>query len=181
MLQDKSNSCQLPSRGFVDCFGCSPYNSKGLKLGIWYTEKGCMSYYSIPSEYCGFKGLAHGGIIATLLDEVAAWTIIAQLFRVGITRQISIHYLKPIPTGEELEIEGKLIQKDEQNAVVHTYIRSKEGVLLAEAESKWLLPTFSTIEEITGIKKEEMEKTIKRIVDPIHEVIQKQKRRAINK
>ncbi|MFX0151102.1 MAG: PaaI family thioesterase [Candidatus Hodarchaeota archaeon] len=180
MSQDKSNSWQLPSRGFVDCFGCSPYNSKGLKLRIWYTEKGCMSYYTIPSEYCGFKGLAHGGIIATLLDEVAAWTIITQLFRVGITRQISIRYLKPVPTSEELEIKGELIQNDEQNAVILTKIRSKEGILLAEAESKWLLPTFSTIEEITGINKEEMEKTIERIIEPIQEVIRKQRKKINN-
>jgi uncharacterized protein (TIGR00369 family) len=181
MSLDKSNNWQLPSRGFVDCFGCSPYNAKGLKLKMWYTEKGCMSYYTIPNEYCGFKGLAHGGIIATLLDEVAAWTIVAHLFRVGITRQISIRYLKPVPTSEELEVEGELIQNDEQNAVVHTKIRSKEGIILAKAESKWLLPTFSTIEEITGINKEEMEKTMKRIIDPIHEVIQKHKKRTINK
>ncbi|MFX0183200.1 MAG: PaaI family thioesterase [Candidatus Hodarchaeota archaeon] len=175
MSQNRSNNWQLPSRGFVDCFGCSPYNAKGLKLKMWYTEKGCMSYYTIPNEYCGFKGLAHGGIIATLLDEVAAWTIVAQLFRVGITRQILIRYLKPVPTNEELEIEGELFRNDEQNAVVHAKIRSKEGIILAEAESNWLLPTFSTIEEITGINKEEMERIIKRISDSIHEVIRKQK------
>lgn len=173
MSQDRSNNWQLPSRGFVDCFGCSPYNTKGLKLKIWYTEKGCMSYYTIPNEYCGFKGLAHGGIIATLLDEVAAWTIVAQLFRVGITRQASIRYLKPVPTNEELEIEGELIRGDEQNTVVYTKIRSKEGITLAEAETKWLLPTYSALEKITGINKEEMEKIIKTIIDPIHEIIRK--------
>ena len=63
MYQNKTEELLLPRRGFVDCFGCSPHNPKGLKLRIWYTKKGCKSYYTIPKEYCGFKGLAHGGII----------------------------------------------------------------------------------------------------------------------
>ncbi|MHA1156965.1 MAG: PaaI family thioesterase, partial [Candidatus Heimdallarchaeota archaeon] len=151
MAQNNTEEWLLPSRGFVDCFGCAPHNTKGLKLRIWYTKKGCISYYTIPEEYCGFTGLTHGGIIATLMDEVAAWTIITHLRRIGITLQVNVRYLKPVPTGVEINIEGVILENNEENVVSLARILSKKGTVLAEAESRWLLPDSNHLQKITGI------------------------------
>jgi uncharacterized protein (TIGR00369 family) len=99
---------------------------------------------------CGFDGLVHGGIIATLLDEVGAWTIISTLGRFGITREISIRYLKPAPVNTEIIAEGRIISQDEKNAVLHTTIHSNDRALLAEGESKWVFAKLSTIANISG-------------------------------
>lgn len=167
MSQKKSKQWLLPKHAFGDCFGCAPHNTIGLKLQFWYTEKGCVSYHSIPKDYCGFKGLVHGGIIATLLDEVAAWTIITHLFRVGITVQITVKYLKPIPTEEDLTIEAEIIEHIGENVVVLARILSKKELVLAEAESKWLIPSNSFLQKITGLNAQELERLIDDIIDPI--------------
>jgi uncharacterized protein (TIGR00369 family) len=95
--------------------------------------------------------MVHGGIIATLLDEVGAWTIISRLARVGITSEISIRYLKPVPTNTELIVEGQIVSHNERNAVLRTTLLSADGTLLAEGESKWMFPRLSTIANIAGI------------------------------
>jgi uncharacterized protein (TIGR00369 family) len=171
MVLNKKEEWLLPSRGFVDCFGCAPHNTKGLKLRIWYTKKGCTSYYAIPGEYCGFKGLAHGGIIATLLDEVAAWTIITHLLRFGITLQADVRYLKPVPTGVEIDIKAKILKSDAENVVSLAKIQSKKGTILAEAESRWLLPSSNLLQKITGISVDEIEQLIEKAISPLQQII----------
>jgi uncharacterized protein (TIGR00369 family) len=171
MSQNKTGELLLPRRGFVDCFGCSPRNPKGLKLRIWYTKKGCTSYYTIPKEYCGFKGLVHGGIIATLLDEVSAWTIITHFFRVGVTVEAKIKYLKPVPTQIEIDIIGEIINSNKERITVLTKIQSKEGNVLAEAESKWLLPNPKILQKITGLDASEINQLSRKIIQPIQEIV----------
>ena len=156
MTQHESKQWILPERAFGECFGCAPHNTKGLKLRFWYTEEGCISYHRIPQEYCGFTGLIHGGIIATLLDEVAAWTVITHLFRVGMTIQVLVKYLKPVPTDEDLVITGKIKDHIGDRVTVLSEIKSEEGVILAEAESKWLLPNNTLLEKITGLNGEKI-------------------------
>jgi len=61
------------------CFGCSTTNERGLKLRFWSSEQGCFTKCVIPDYLCGIGGLAHGGIVYLLMDEVCEWTIISRL------------------------------------------------------------------------------------------------------
>lgn len=167
------NEWPLPRRNFVDCFGCSPRNDKGLQLQLWYTEKGCKSYYTISKEFCGFKGITHGGIVATLLDEVAAWTIITHLFKIGVTLQANVRYLEPVRTDEEVIIEGEIIENNEERVTVMTKILSKNGSVLAEAESKWLMPDPRFLQKITGISAHDFDKLFEETIGPIRDIQQK--------
>ena len=166
----------LPTQGFYDCFGCSPNNERGLKLKIWYSDEGCFAYYKIPENLCGFTGVAHGGIIASLLDEIAAWTIITQLFRVGVTLELTIRYLKLVPTNEEITIKGRILEENGKNISVKTSIYStNEGTLLAEANSKWLLPKYSTIARTLEINESQFEKTMIEFITPLKNYILRHK------
>ncbi len=170
MTQEKSSRWLLPKRAFGDCFGCAPHNTKGLKLRFWLTEEGCESYHAIPKEYCGFTGLVHGGIIATILDEVAAWTIITQFFRIGITAQAKVKYLKPVPTEEELIIKGNIREQTGKQIVVLSQITTKDSTVLAEAESKWLLPDKTMLQKLTGLTAEELNYIIDEVVEPLKKI-----------
>jgi acyl-CoA thioesterase FadM len=85
------------------------------------------------------------------MDEVGAWTIISYLGRFGITREISIRYLKPVPTNMEIIAEGRIISHDEKHAVLHTTIHYLDRALLAEGESKWVFAKLSTVANLSGL------------------------------
>jgi len=172
MVQNELKQWLLPKRAFGDCFGCAPHNTKGLNLQFWYTEKGCISYDRVPKEFCGFTGLTHGGIIATLLDEVAAWTVITHLYQIGITIQATVNYLKPVPTEEPLIIEGEITKKSGEHVETLAKVSSKKGLLLAQAESKWLIPSNSLLSKITGLDQEEIERLISTTVEEIKKLKQ---------
>jgi uncharacterized protein (TIGR00369 family) len=126
-------------------------NRHGLQLRFWYSEKGCLTKFSIPEHLCGFAGLAHGGIIATIMDEMAAWTIIARLARLGITQEMAIRYIKAVPTHQELLAEGQIISQQAEKALVQTKIFNSKGGLLAEGESTWVFPSLAVIARLAGV------------------------------
>lgn len=58
-----------------NCFGCSPTNPYGLKCKF-VDEGEYVTCHWMPSEnYQGFFHVLHGGIQATLIDEIASWAI----------------------------------------------------------------------------------------------------------
>jgi uncharacterized protein (TIGR00369 family) len=98
------------------CFACGKDNADGMHLKFFLDEQGrqAICEFSLEQRYQGPPGHAHGGIIATILDE--AMGKVNKLSNVvALTKNMSIDYLKPVPlgaaltvTGREQKIEGRL-------------------------------------------------------------------------
>jgi len=142
---------EIPNYWTGQCFGCSKTNSQGLGLRFWSSEKGCLTKCTIPDYLCGIDGLVHGGLITFLLDEVAEWTMIGCLGKMGVTRGISVQFLKPVRTNTELIVEGEIVKQDGKNIILRSTMHSTDNVLLAEAESSWVLVSLSTIAKISNV------------------------------
>jgi uncharacterized protein (TIGR00369 family) len=142
---------EIPNYWKGKCFGCSSVNSYGLGLRFYLSENGCYTKCSIPDYLCGIDGVVHGGILALLLDEVSQWTMIARLGKMGLTREISVRYLKPVPTNTEIVVEAKIETQNEKDTVLHATVRSKDNELLAEGESRWMMATPSMIAKISKV------------------------------
>ena len=56
------------------------------------------------ARFQGWLNTLHGGIQATLLDEICAWVIARKLQTAGVTSRMETQYLKPIHTFIEAEI-----------------------------------------------------------------------------
>jgi len=132
------NKREIPNYWTGDCFGCSRNNKPGLQLRFWLSDQGCFTKCTVPDYLCGIDGLVHGGIITLLLEEVAQWLIIARLVRFGMTRDISVCYLKPVPTNAEILVEAQVINQEGKNVLNHSTIFSSDKMLLVEGESYWL-------------------------------------------
>ena len=142
---------EIPNYWPGHCFGCSRVNPQGLKLRFWRSNQGCLTKCTIPEYLCGIDGLVHGGIIALLLDEVAQWTMIGRLGKMGVTRDILVRYLRPVPTNTDILVKGEIIKQDEKNVTLHSTIHSADDVLLAESESNWAMASLSTIAKIAKV------------------------------
>ncbi|MBE0678178.1 MAG: PaaI family thioesterase, partial [Bacteroidales bacterium] len=92
------------------CFGCSPSNPVGLKL-TFEEEDGKMYASWDPSpHFQGYVNVLHGGIIATLLDEVGAWCIYVTAGTSGVTSSLTVRYLKPVYISKgTVRVEAELV------------------------------------------------------------------------
>ncbi len=119
------------------CFVCGKENLNGLCMEFYEPESGyVVAHYTIPEWFQGYPGVAHGGIVASMLDEVAARTIMRGTppERIVVTAQIRIRYRKPVPVNQPLRLEGILTKDRGFVAHADSKIFDSDGNLLAEAD-----------------------------------------------
>ena len=120
------------------CFACGKKNPIGLKLEITESNEGeAIAKFVARKEYQGFKDILHGGIIATILDEVMVWASFLAGYYVA-TAKLEIKYKKPAPIGKELIATGK-ITKVEGKKVFGKATLVMDNIVLAEARSLMII------------------------------------------
>ena len=87
------------------CFACGTLNTHGLHLDL-HVERG-RSWVELTYEqrFQGWDGIAHGGILATILDEVMAWALVGE-DNWGLTARLSIDFKRPVNVGQRIRAEG---------------------------------------------------------------------------
>jgi uncharacterized protein (TIGR00369 family) len=92
------------------CFACGKSNAEGMRLNFSYDEeRGCfVCRFRLRKRFTGPPGYAHGGIIATILDE--AMGKVNKLRQVvALTARISVDYLRPVPLNKSLRVESHAV------------------------------------------------------------------------
>jgi uncharacterized protein (TIGR00369 family) len=77
------------------CFACGQKNERGLKLSIHETEDGVATAIMLPRWTQGYDGIVHGGIISTILDEMAVAAAAVKGY-LSVTAELSIRIKKPM-------------------------------------------------------------------------------------
>ncbi|MDE3046139.1 MAG: PaaI family thioesterase [Verrucomicrobiota bacterium] len=119
------------------CFACGKDNPDGLRLD-WKVEGLITTTQFIPPrKYQGWKGILHGGIVATLLDE--AMTRLAGIISGGaLTAEMTVRYVTPAPIGEVLFVRGEIVNQlrrlVEMKASIH--LGEPTGPLIAHSTGK---------------------------------------------
>lgn len=121
------------------CFVCGLENPVGLQLKIYQTEPGVIeSIYSAPEHFQGYPGLLHGGIVATLLDEMSGRAHMGEdpsAPRFMFTARLEIKYRQNVPIGQPLKIIGRAGKSRGKLAEGWAGIYDEHGTLLAEANT----------------------------------------------
>jgi uncharacterized protein (TIGR00369 family) len=115
------------------CFGCGQANPAGLKLEFSKSAEGKVVCQAVVSDnYEGPPGYLHGGIIATLLDEAMSKANRAQGVT-AMTRQMEIEYLRPVPSGSAIRLEGRVTKSEGRKHWAEAQIQNADDVVLARA------------------------------------------------
>jgi|SRR5581483_65193 len=120
----------------IGCFGCSPSRPDGL--GIRFRRRGerVVSDYAIPASFHGAPGVAHGGIVATLLDEMSCAAAAVQFGWFVVTGELTVRYERAIPLETSLHLEAWVASSDHPRYVVVEATVDRDGERLARATSK---------------------------------------------
>jgi len=114
------------------CFACGGANARGMQLAFDQDDSSqrIRGEFSISGEYQGGSGFVHGGIIALLLDEVMAK--VSRFHKDhAVTAALDVEYVKPVPVGQPLVVEGWEVERNGRNIQRAGEIRSSAGLVLA--------------------------------------------------
>ena len=120
------------------CFGCGPANPAGLHLEFMLALDGrivCLA--SIPDTFEGPRGFVHGGIIATLLDEIMSKAVRSHNV-VGMTRHMEVDYRRPVPSCMPIRLEGRVYHHEGRKHWAEANILDEAGTVLAHSKGLFI-------------------------------------------
>src|SRR6478752_384765 len=92
------------------CFGCGPDHPIGFKLRFSRDGDDVVTRFVPSDRYQGPPGIMHGGLVATLADELGAWACIVMLGKFGFTVSFDARYRQAVRIGKELEGRGRIVK-----------------------------------------------------------------------
>jgi acyl-coenzyme A thioesterase PaaI-like protein len=87
------------------CFACGALNEHGIHLDLHVDGDRCWTELVLADRFQGWDGIAHGGIICTILDEVMAWSL-AATDNWGLTARLSVDFKRPVRLRVPIRGEG---------------------------------------------------------------------------
>ncbi|MCC5473910.1 PaaI family thioesterase [Streptomyces sp. NPDC059680] len=99
---------ELLGAHYEHCFGCGPGQSHGLHLearageGVSLTAE-----FTVQPAHQGAPGLAHGGVLATALDETLG-SLNWLLRTIAVTGRLETDFVRPVPLGTTLHLEAEV-------------------------------------------------------------------------
>jgi len=156
---------KLPGRPNHQCFGCSPINTAGLKMKFATDGESVVSVLKVPGHLCGWDNLVHGGVIATILDEIMSWAALHLLKKIILTKSISIEFIKPVVIGKLLTVKGRVIEvKGKREALMEGVITNENNELCARSQGTFVLFTAEVAKRLKIMDAEAL-KTFKAIIE----------------
>lgn len=134
-MTENTNERLPNSRG---CFACGAENVSGL--GLEFYRDGDLVYadVTIPGAYRGYEGVAHGGMVALLLDEVMGWAANCASRGATATGELNVRYRQPTPVDEPLRIEARVVRARNPLFMVEGALKKLDGTTCATGTAKLL-------------------------------------------
>jgi uncharacterized protein (TIGR00369 family) len=122
------------------CFGCGGDNAGGMKLTFEQdnVNRKIVGRFVLGERFQGGGGFAHGGIIATLLDEAMGKVCRFREVR-AVTAELTVEYLKPINVQSEIVVEGRETEQKGRNLFMTGEIRNGVGEVLARGRGRFVV------------------------------------------
>ena len=115
------------------CFVCGKRNGDGLQLDFELIgEDRLRTEFTPPKRFQGWKDVLHGGIIATILDEVM---VNAAYLRniLAVSAKLEITLRKPAAVGTRLVFYGQILKQGAKSLHMKAWAEQVDGTVIGEA------------------------------------------------
>ena len=122
------------------CFICGLENPIGLRSQFYNMEdESVMTVFKYLPEHQSFPQRVHGGLIATMLDELAMRAYWAKDENIwGVTTSMETKFRKPVPYNVELIGKGEVISDTSKFFKTKTIITDRDNIVYSEALTSYI-------------------------------------------
>jgi len=121
------------------CFVCGERNPKGLQLKftVFPQKRRIETSLTLSPEFQGWKGIVHGGIITTILDELMA-KLAQELGIKAVTAALEVRFKNVARVFEEIRAIGEVTRIEKRLIYAQAQALRGDGTVIAEAFGKLL-------------------------------------------
>lgn len=87
-------------------------------------------------SHAGYEDKVHGGIISSLLDEALIWASYLSTDTFGVTAEMTIRFLKPLPIHTSCRIRGRTLKNRNRISFAESWIQDSSKTVYAKASGK---------------------------------------------
>jgi acyl-coenzyme A thioesterase PaaI-like protein len=110
------------------CFGCGQANVFGLQLELERTGGGVAGRFFVKQDHQGPPGYAHGGVVATALDEAMALLVHDEGTH-ALTARLEVDLRAPAPVGTYVEVTASVAERSGRRLVLEATAAGEDGVI----------------------------------------------------
>ncbi|WP_433661218.1 PaaI family thioesterase [Nocardia sp. CA-128927] len=120
------------------CFGCGPGNRAGVAMVSTLVDGRLVGTCTFDEKHQGAPGLAHGGVVAAVLDE-ASGSVPTRSGIPAVTAKLTVNYVKPAPLHRQMTVSAH-VDRREGARKLHIYARLElDGELIAESDALFIV------------------------------------------
>jgi uncharacterized protein (TIGR00369 family) len=132
-----------------NCFACGTLNEHGLHMDLHFEAGRAWADLVLDARFEGWFGISHGGVVATVLDEVMGWALVGE-GTWGVTARMTVTYRRPIPIGLAIRGEGWVVRARRRVVETGGRIVDGDGNELATAEGTYVAVDAARRAELTA-------------------------------
>ena len=133
---------------YPTCFGCGPESEVGLQVVARKVGEQIRSTYTFSTRHAGAPGIAHGGTVAALVDDVCGFLLFV-VQQPAVTRKLEVEYLKPVLIGVPYDLVAKVDRHEGRKLFVSCEGRNPDGELTFRGGGLFLVVDVSHFDQGT--------------------------------
>jgi uncharacterized protein (TIGR00369 family) len=122
---------------YRQCFVCGDDNSAGLAITFRTDGEKVYAEFSPKECHIGYQDHIHGGILASVLDEIMGWAICARTGLMFYTWELTIRYHRPAHPGMRLRAVANMVEDKGRYQTAEGYITDEQGEIYARGTGKY--------------------------------------------
>jgi acyl-coenzyme A thioesterase PaaI-like protein len=134
---------------YPTCLGCGPDAPEGYHLQVRRDGDEMVAEHVFEERHSGAPGIAHGGAVATVVDDVLGYLLYV-VRAPGVTRRLEVDYLKPVLTGVPYVVRGRLDRRDGRKLWVSCECTDPDGVVAFRATGLFVVVDVSHFAQATS-------------------------------
>lgn len=134
---------------YPTCLGCGPDSPQGYHLQVRRDGDDVLAEYVFQDRHSGAPGIAHGGAVATVVDDVLGYLLYV-VRAPGVTRRLEVDYLEPVLTGVPYTVRGRLDHRDGRKVWVSCACTGPEGRVAFRAVGLFIVVDVSHFAQATS-------------------------------
>jgi len=119
------------------CFVCGADNPHGLRLKFRVENGEVRADYRPDARHEGYRGIIHGGIIASALDEAMFWAAAYATRRFHVSIQLDVRYQKKVEVGQTYLLAARITGEQRRICSAVAELRNVHGEVCASASGRF--------------------------------------------
>jgi acyl-coenzyme A thioesterase PaaI-like protein len=131
------------------CFGCGPDNEAGLHAVSRKVGEEIHCTYMFTARHEGAPGIAHGGAVAALVDDVCGGLLFV-VREPAVTRTLNVEYLKPVLVGVTYDLVARVERREGRKLFIACEGCDAEGTLVFRGGGLFLVVDLTHFDKAKG-------------------------------